>query len=72
MSIDLIKENSSKLKEARSRQYPAEPITDADYADDLVLLADMHTQVDSLLHSLEQAEGGIGLYLNVNKKEHVF
>ena len=38
MLIELIKENSFILKEARSR-YLAEIITDADYTDDLALLA---------------------------------
>ena len=38
MSIDAIKENGITLKKVRSRQYPAETMTDADYADDQVLL----------------------------------
>ena len=38
MLIDQIKENGFTLKKARSRQYSAETITDADYADDLALL----------------------------------
>ena len=33
-----------RKKEAISRQYPAETITDADYADDLALLANTPTQ----------------------------
>ena len=32
-SIDLTKENSFTLAKARSRRYSAQPITDADYAD---------------------------------------
>ena len=36
--INLIKENGFMLKKARSRWYLAETITDADQADDLVLL----------------------------------
>ena len=71
MTIDLIKENGSKLKKARSRQYPAETITDADYADDLVLLANTLTQAESLLHSLEQVAGGIGLHRNTNKMKYM-
>ena len=42
-------------------------ITDADYTDDLVLLANTPAQAKSLLHSLEQAAGGIYLYVNINK-----
>ena len=37
----LMKENGFALKKARRRQYPAETITDVDYADDLVIL--VHT-----------------------------
>ena len=44
-----------KKKKAESRWYSAQTITDADYADDIVLLADTPTQAESLLHSLEQA-----------------
>ena len=39
MSVDLMKENTSHLKKARSRWYPTETIIDADYIDDLMLLA---------------------------------
>ena len=35
-------------------------ITDADYADDIALLANTHTQAESLLHILEQPASGIG------------
>ena len=45
-----MKENSFALSEAWSRRYLAEIITDPDYAEDIVLLA----QAESLLHSLEQ------------------
>ena len=38
-SIDKIKENSFKLTKERSRRYPAKTINDADYADDIALLA---------------------------------
>ena len=39
ISMDLMKENSFTLDKERGRQYPAETITDVDYADDQVLLA---------------------------------
>ena len=42
-----------KKKKGSSRQYPAETIIDADYADDLEVLANTLTQFKSLLHSLE-------------------
>ena len=38
--------------------------TNADYIDDLTLLANTSAQVESLLHSLEQAAKGISLYVN--------
>ena len=36
---------------------------------DLALLANTPVQAESLLHSLEQVTGGIGLYINPNKTE---
>ena len=58
---------SLKKKKARSRQYPTETIKDADYADNIALLANTPTQAESLLHILEQAAGDIGLQMNVKK-----
>ena len=66
-SIDQIKENGFTLKKARSKRYPAEATTDADYADDLVLLA----QAEPQLYRLEQVVGGIGLYTNANKTDYM-
>ena len=70
--IDPIKENGFTLKKARSRRYPAKNILDADYADDRALLANTTTQTKSLLHSLMQAAGGIGLHVCTNRTEHMF
>ena len=55
-----MKENVFKLAKERSRRYPHQTITDADYADDIELLANTPAQAESLLHSLEQTAGGIG------------
>ena len=41
----------------QSRRYPVETMTDAGYADDLVLLANKPAQAESLQHSLEQVAG---------------
>ena len=71
MSIDLIKENAFTLKLARSRWYPAETMRNADYTADLMLLTNTPAQAESLLLSLEQAAGGIGLYMNTNKTEFI-
>ena len=40
--------------------------------DDLAFLANTQALAESLLHNLEQTEGGISLYVNVNKTENVF
>ena len=69
MSIDLMRENGFKLAKERSRRYPAKTITDADYADDIALLANPPAQAETLLHSLERAAGGIGLHVNTDKTE---
>ena len=37
-SIDLMKENGLTKKKSKSRRYPAESVTDADYKDDWILL----------------------------------
>ena len=67
-----MKENSFQLEKARSRRYPTQTITNTDYADNIALLANTSTQVESLLHSLKQAAVGIGLYVNANKTEYMF
>ena len=48
-----IKENGFKLTKERSRRYPTKTITDAEYTDDIALLAIAPTQAETLLHSLE-------------------
>ena len=68
-SIDKIKENGFELTKKRSRRYPAKTITDADYADDIAILANTPNQAETLLHSLEQAAAGIGLHVNSHKTE---
>ena len=57
-SIDLIKKWFHINKKARNRHYPAETMTDVDYADDLTLLANTQVQADSLLQSLKQTAKG--------------
>ena len=55
----------------RSRKYPATTITDADYADDIAILANTPDQAETLLHSLERAAASIGLYVNAHKTEYM-
>ena len=70
-SIDKIRENGFELTKKRSRRYPAKTITDADYADDIALLANTPNQAEALLHSLERAAAGIGLHVNALKIEYM-
>ena len=65
MSIDLQK--GLKLAKERSRRYPTQTITDADYADDIALLANTPAWAESLLHSLVRVAAGIGLNINAHK-----
>ena len=71
ISIDKIKENSFKQTKERSRRYPAKTITNTDYADDILLLANASTQAKTLLHSLERAAASIGLHVNAHKTEYI-
>ena len=70
-SIDKIKENGFKLTKERSRKYTAKTITDADYADDIALLANASAQAENLLHSQERVAAGSGLYVNAHKTEYM-
>ena len=70
-SIDKIKENGLELTKKRSKRYPATTITDADYADDIAILANTSDQAETLLHSLERAAASIGLYVNAHKTEYM-
>ena len=66
-----MKENGFTLKKARNRQYLAETIIEADNGVDITLLANTPTQAKCLLHSLEQAAGGIGHHVNADKVEYM-
>ena len=70
-SIDKIKENGLELTKKRSRRYPAKTITDADYADDIAILANTPNQAETRLHNLELAAAGIGLHVNAHKTEYM-
>ena len=68
-SIDNIRENGFVLTKKRSRRYPAKTITDANYADDIALLANTPNKAETLLHILERAAACIGLHVNAHKTE---
>ena len=44
---------------------------DADYANDIALLANTPNKAETLLHSLERAAAGIGLHVNAHKSEYM-
>ena len=59
-----MKDNGFKLAKERGRRYPAQTITDVDYADDIALLANTPAQTETLLHIV------VGLYVNADKTEY--
>ena len=63
--------SSFKLKKKRSRRYSAKTITNANYTNDIVILANTPNQAETLLHSLEWATAGIGLHVNAHKTEYM-
>ena len=69
--LDKIRENGFELTKKRSRRYAAKTITDADYTDDIAILANTPNQAETLLHSLEQAATGIDLQVNTHKTEYM-
>ena len=70
MPIELINENGFTLAKEQNWRYPAQTITDEDYADDRALLTSRPTHAESLSHSLERVAGGVGLHINSDKTEY--
>ena len=70
-SIDKIRENGFELTKKRSRRYLGKTITEADYADDIAILANTPNKAKTLLHSLERAAASIGLHVNAHKTEYM-
>ena len=46
-------------------------ITNTNYTDDIALLENTPIKNESLLHSLDQAAGGIGLHVNADKTQYM-
>ena len=67
-----MKEKGFKLTKERNRRYPTQTITDANYTDDIALLANTPAQAETQLHSLEQAAACIGLYVNAHMMEYMY
>ena len=55
----------------KKQKVPATTITDADYADVIVILANTPNQTETLQHSLEPAAAVIGLHVNAHKTEYM-
>ena len=70
-SIDKMIDNGFELTKERSRRYPSKTITDADYADDIVLLANTLAQAETLQHGQKWAAASIGLHVNADKTEYM-
>ena len=70
-TIDKMKDNSFKLTKERHRRYSAQTITDADYTDDIALLANTPAKAKTMLHSLEWEDASIGLHVNTHKMEYM-
>ena len=69
LSIKLKKTVSSdRKKEAEGT--PQKQFTDADYVDDIALLAKAPALAETLLHSLERTAAGIGLHVNAHTMEY--
>ena len=64
-SIDENKYLSLTLSKQRSRRYPTIKITDAYYADDLVIFADSSRNAEKLLNVLEESGKIVGLKVNI-------
>ena len=60
-SLDQNKNLHFTLRKQLSRRYPAEMLTDADFADDLVLLSNKIGNTKKLLKILENAAASVGL-----------
>ena len=60
-NLDQNKTLGFTLRKQLSRRYPAEMLTDADFADDLVLLSDKIGNAEKLLKILETAAASVGL-----------
>ena len=59
------------LTRRRSSKHPASHLSDLDYADDIVLFADMIQEVELLLHKVESASKSTGLFLNPSKTKYI-
>lgn len=71
LSVDTISEKGLEYQPRRSTRHPALHVTDADFADDIALIAGSLSDAQALLSSIESAANCIGLYLNEKKTEYI-
>ena len=71
MSVDTINDKGFQIHPRRSSRYPAVYLTDADFADNIVLINHCLEHAQALLHALESVANYVGLYLNKAKTEYV-
>ena len=71
MLLDNNKELGFTLTERKSRRYPAENITDTDYADDIAVTSNTLKDANNLLLKIEIAAKDIGLNINTDKTEYI-
>ena len=71
ISIDEYKDLGLILSKQRSRRYPKIKITDANYADDLVIFADSSGNTEKLLNVLEESRKTVGLKADIKKTQHL-
>ena len=70
-NLDQNKNLGFTLRKQLSRRYPAEMLTDANFADDLALLSDKIGNAEKLLNILETAAASVGLYMNTTKTKFI-
>ena len=72
-SRDKIKENGFEMTKKRSKRCTVKTITDADYADDIAILANALAQAETqhLPELLERATADICLHVNADKTEYM-
>ena len=68
-SIDKIKENSFELTKKRSKRYQQKQLPDANYADNIAIIANEQAQAETVQLCLERATAGIGPRVNAHKTE---
>ena len=70
-NLDQNKNLGFTLREQLSRRYPAEVLTDDDFADDLALLSNKIGNAEKLLKILKTATASVGLYMSTTKTKFI-